>query len=105
MPKCYMFVSHRSLNSPHLATGLIHQGEEKKQCRLVDSEKRAGTATAITAYGIPFAPVSSLKYLGRFLLVPDNDWPVVVHDLSRVWQKWAWLTRVLVKEVADYRTS
>ena len=53
---------------------------------------------AITAYGIPLAPVTSLKYLSRFLSVEYYDWPVVVLNLQRTRKKWALLIRVLIRE-------
>ena len=62
---------------------------------------REGSATALTAYGHPLAPVSSFKYLGRILLVSDNDWAVVVRNLRRARKKWARLTRVLGREGED----
>ena len=43
--------------------------------------------TTITAYGIPLAPVTSSKYLGRVLLAPDNNLQVVVKNLRRAQQK------------------
>ena len=36
---------------------------------------------AITAYGIPLAPFTSFKYLGRVLSEADNDWTAVVNNL------------------------
>ena len=56
----------------------------------------------ITAYEIPLAPVTSFKYLGIVLLKADDDWSEVVSNISPgVWQKWALLTRVLIREGAD----
>ena len=59
----------------------------------------------ITAYGIPLALVTSSKYLGRVLLVADNDWPEVVRNLRKARKKWARLMRVLGTDGADARTS
>ena len=50
----------------------------------------------ITAYGIPIAPFTSFKYLGRFLSAVDN--------LRRARQNWVSLTRVLRREIVDART-
>ena len=52
---------------------------------------------AITAYRIPLSLVTSFNYIGIFIAATDDDWPAVVHNLQREWQKWAWLTRVLIK--------
>ena len=41
--------------------------EERKHHPLAEEEARAGKEMAITSYGIPLAPVTSFKYLGRVL--------------------------------------
>ena len=53
----------------------------------------------------PLLPCRLLKYLGRVLAAEDDNWPVVVHNLQRARQKWAQLSRVLIREGADDRTS
>ena len=61
--------------------------------------------TYITAYRTPLAPVTSFNYLGIFLAAADDNWPELVHNLWRAWQKWARLTRMLRKESADDSNS
>ena len=82
-PKCVIFMSHKALNSRHLATAFCRRGEERKRCRLEEEEAQAATDRAITAYGTPLSPVTSFNYLGIFLLAADDDWPAVVHNLQR----------------------
>ena len=103
-PKCEIFVSHKALNGRHLATAFCQRGEERKRCHLAEEEARAGTELAITAYGIPLAPVTPFKYLGRVLSAADDGWPEVVNKLWRARKEWAQLTRVLSREGADART-
>ena len=62
-----------------------------------------GKATEITAYGNPLDPITSFKYLWRFLLALYNNWPAMVRNLRRVRQKWEILSRVLGREGADAR--
>ena len=59
----------------------------------------------ITAYGTPLSSFTSFKYLGRVLLVEDDDWPAVVCNILRARQKWARLTKVLIRECVDARNS
>ena len=80
-PNCDMFVSHKSLKGWHLETDFCRRGEERKRRRLEEEEARPSTERAITAYGILLALVTSFKYLGRLLLVADNNWPTVVHNI------------------------
>ena len=77
---------------------------ERKRCRLAEEELRAGTESAITDYGFYLSQVTSFKYLGRVLAAEDKNLPALVHNLRRAIQKWAWMTRILIREGADYRT-
>ena len=76
-PKCDMFVSHKVLNGLHLAADFCQRGEERKRRCLTEEEAQAGAEgeAAITAYGIPLSPVTSFRYLRRFLSAVDNNWP------------------------------
>ena len=59
----------------------------------------------LTAYGVPLYQFTSFKYLGRVLAAEDDYWPVVVRKIWCVRQKWARLTRVMIREGADAWTS
>ena len=72
-----------SLKLPDSYSCACRRGAERKWPRLAEEEARAGTDMAITAYGVPLAPVTSFKYLGRFIVAEDDNWPVVVHNLWR----------------------
>ena len=67
----------------------------------MEKEAQAGAKAAITAYGIPLAPVNSFNYLGIILLAADGDWSAVVRNLRRARQKWTRMTRVLSREGTD----
>ena len=103
-PKCDIFLLHKSLNICHLTTAFCRQGEERKRLCLAEEEARAGAEAAIIFYGIPLAPITPFKYFRRVISVADKDWPAVVRNLQRAWQKWARLTRLLSREGADART-
>ena len=90
---------------PNLATAFFRRGEERKQRRLVEEEAWSGTEKVITPYWIPLAPVTSFKYLGRVLSASDENCPAVVQNLWQAQQKWVWLSRVLIREGVDDRTS
>ena len=66
---------------------------------------QAGTEMVVTAYRIPRALFTSFRYLGIVLSVSDDTCPGVIHNLRRVWQKWAWLYRVLISQGTDAQTS
>ena len=52
-------------------------------------------AAALQAYGQPLEVVSYLKYLGRFLTAPVNDWPMVVYNLRKARRKWDSMFKIL----------
>ena len=103
-PKCDIFVLQWALNFRHPSTDLFRRVEERKHHRLAADEARVGSATALTAYGIPLVPISSFKYLGITLLASYDDWTAVVRNLKRAHKKWARLAWVLGREGADART-
>ena len=43
----------------------------------------------------------SFKYLGRLLKVTDNDWLSVIYNIQKEQKKWARLSSILEREVAD----
>ena len=51
--KCNVFVSHKAINSRHIAISFCRRGEERKCHCLLEEEARSGTETVIIAYKIP----------------------------------------------------
>ena len=56
-----------------------------------------GAAMALTAYGFPIATVPYFKHFDRIMLTSDDDWPAVVHNLSKAWKKWERLSWLMVR--------
>ena len=48
----------------------------------------AVTSRAFSTYGIPLDMVTSFNYLGRVLLVADDDWTTVVQNLVKAQMVW-----------------
>ena len=71
----------------------------------MEEEAQEVMGKSLTEYGYPLSQVTSFKYLGIVLAAEENDWPAVVRNLRRARQKWARLTQVLSREVADAKTS
>ena len=104
-PKCDMFVSHKALNGWHLTEAFLCLEDKRKRRRLAEEQARAGAEVAIAAYGTPLDPDTSFRYLWRFLSEADYEWTLVVSNLCIAQNKWASLTRVLIREGADERNS
>ena len=60
---------------------------------------------AFEAYGKQLDAVPSFKYLGRIMTAGDHDWPVVAGNLVKAQMSWGRLTRILIREGAEKRTS
>ena len=101
----WRFVFHKSLNGRHLTTSFCHRGEVRKRRHLEGGEARVGTETSIIVYGIPLSPVTSFKYLERVLSESYDNWSVVVHNLKGAQDKGERLSRVLISQDTDARTS
>ena len=42
--------------------------------------------------------VPYFKYMGKVLLVADDDWPAVIHNLVKVGKVWWRISRILSRE-------
>ena len=56
-------------------------------------------------YGTQLKTVPSFNYLGRILMVGDNDWPAVAGNLWKAQNSLGRLHRILSREGADKRVS
>ena len=68
-------------------------------------EERAATLRASSAYGCTLKMVPYLKYLGRVLLVADDDWPELIQSLTKERAVWRIMMRILSREGARLRVS
>ena len=98
-------MSHKALNGRHTTTDFCRWGAERKWLRLAEEEARAGDNTEFTADATPLPQVTSFKYIGRIIMVTDNDWPTAVGNLRKERPNWMRLAKVLGREGADARTS
>ena len=80
-------------------------GDERKQRRLAAEESRAVTSTSFSAYEIPLEMVISFKYLGRVLLVADDEWLTVVQNVVKARTVWWRMSKILSRKVARPRIS
>ena len=103
--KCDMQVPRRALNGRHPGTAQCAKGAERKRRRLEETETRENSELAFKAYGAPIESVLEFKYLGRILMVTDNNWRAVVGNLQKARQSRVWLARVLIREGADPKVS
>ena len=82
-PLCDMMVPWKDLNRTHRRTEQCNRGTYRKRQKLAAEEERGVPTRAVIAYGRPMDMVTSFKYLGRVILAANDDWPVVVKNLSR----------------------
>ena len=104
-PLCAMLVPWEALNGRHSNTTQCENGAEKKRRRLSAEEVRASKEWAFRVYYHPLTSVFSFKYLGRIIMVLENDWPMVVDNLRRSCKKWVRLSRILGREGVKMRVS
>ena len=93
------FYTHPGITSNKPTTLLL----ECFRPRIVAKEERAFTSRAFSAYFLPLDMVTSFRYLGRVILVADDNWPEVVRNLSRTRAMWKRMTRILSKKGAELR--
>ena len=76
-----------AFNIRHLTTAFCRRGAVRGRRCLAEEEARAWGKEEITAYGIPLSLVTSVKYLGRFILVSYENWPAMVNNLRKFLHK------------------
>ena len=65
---------------------------------MAPEESRAATSRVFSAYGRTLDVVPSFKYLGIVLSASNDDWPLVVRNLTKAWAFWRIMPRILSRE-------
>ena len=104
-PLCDMLVMCKTLNLTHRCTAQCTRGAEQRRRQLAAEEEMEVTARDFSAYGNPLEMLTSFKYLGRVISSTDNNWPVVVRNLT--WEKTVWMrmSQILSREGLTPRVS
>ena len=90
-----MFVPWRALNGRHKSTEMCRGGADKKRRRLEEAEVRDSAEMAFEVYGKQIQSVPRFKYLGRFLMEGDDDWPAVAGNLAKYRKSWGGIQGIL----------
>jgi hypothetical protein len=100
-----MFFTHSALAGGHHATALCRQGRELKQKRAIKEDTSKAREVVFTVEGVPLDSERWFVYLGRLLSADDDDWPAVLRNMVKAWQRWAYISRILRREGATPRIS
>ena len=82
-----MFVIWRALNRSHQVMEICSRGVERRLKRLREEEMQMRTAVTFEVYGRPLEMAEAFKYLGRALTTSDDNWLLVVKNLSKSWMR------------------
>ena len=82
-PLYNMMMLWRSLKGSHKNTAQYKKGAEWKRRSLVEDEAREETSREFSAYRRTLEMVLSFKYLGRVILVLDDEWPALIQNLTK----------------------
>ena len=93
-----MLVPWADLNGHHPNTAQCNKVEERKRRRLVEEDFRSGTERNFREYIHPLTMVKAFKYLGRILSALEDNWQEMVDNLSKAWNKWDFISRIMGKE-------
>ena len=80
-------------------------GAERKRRRLEAEEGRALTSRAFIEYGRTIKMVPSCMDLVLYILTADDDWQVVIQNLSKALAVWRRMMRILSREGANPQVS
>ena len=103
--QCGMQVTPNALKRGHLQSQLCRMIQrEREQARLLTAAHEA-QATVFSALGVELEKVTNFCYLGRPLSEVDSDWPALRRNLTKARQRWAMISRIIVREGATPRVS
>jgi hypothetical protein len=103
--RCGMQITAYAVRRGHIGSVLCNQlRQQRHQARQMALSMEAQT-TVFRADGVALGQVSQFRYLGRILSEVDSDWPALRRNLTRARQRWAMISRLLVREGASPRVS
>ncbi len=100
-PRCLMFVSQLALNRTHPTSQACKAGEERVRRRHLHEKARRASEDTFTANGQMLEKVHMFKYLGRLLVINDDDAPALARNLLRARSQWGRFSTVLTREGAN----
>ena len=102
---CGMQVSPNSMQRGHRFSAVCNMlARQREQARRLRACTEAQN-TRFSALGSELGKVHEFRYLGRILTERDSDMPALYRNLTRARQRWAQLSRLLVREGATPRVS
>ena len=95
--RCNMHIPYSALNSNHTATAACRRGATLHERRLQVARLRRSNEQIITVNGTDLERVPQFCYLGRVLSLNNSDWPAVYKNIRKAKQKWALISRPLIR--------
>ena len=80
-------------------------GAERKQRHLAAEEERSLTSRVFITYGRTIKMVPSCMDLVLYILTADDDWQVVIQNLSKALAVWRRMMRILSREGTNLQVS
>lgn len=102
--KCLMSVLQLGLNRSHPTSQACREGAERVRRRHLHEEAHRASEVTFTANGQMLEKVDVFKYLGRLLVINDDDAPALVRNLLRACSQWGRFSPVLTREGATPKT-
>ena len=85
--QCDMLFSWEALHRSHLATVMCAKGTERKRRRRIEEEDHVRTEATFQSYVRSLEVANSFEYLGRVLIVSEDDWAVPINNMIKACRK------------------
>ena len=95
--RCDMFIHYQALNQGHQDRQYCREGTARKRHRTQQHAIRKASETTFTLLGDELEIIDFFSYLGRIFAADNNDWSALFKNLKKARQKWALLSRPLIK--------
>lgn len=102
-PHCQLHLPYHSLNGRHPDTALCKNGSQRYRQYLQDQASIHASTICIQACGQDLERVEQFKYLGRMFDGYNSDWLAVWKNVQKAREKWALISRPLVRTGVEPR--
>jgi exonuclease III len=102
---CGMFCTLSALAGKHMESALCREGARRNRRKIINLRCIRAFRRTFQLRDQPIETVTAFRYLGRVITSRDNDWEAARRNLHKAKERWASISRILMRESATPRIS
>jgi hypothetical protein len=100
-----MFCTLSALAGKHMESALCREGARRNRRKIMNLRCIRAFRRTFQIWDQPIETVTTFRYLGRIITSRDNDWEAARRNLHKAKERWALISRILMRESATPRIS